>query len=426
MICLRSWFFLVAAMGVLASASNARSQVTAFQQTNLVSSVAGQAPVIDPNLRNPWGIALSSGSPFWIANQVSANATLYNGAGQPFPVGNPLIVSVPSTGNPSGPTGVVFNSTTDFPIFNTTGSAATFIFANRNGNIQSWNGSLGTTTVNNVLGTGASYTGLTIGNNGTANFLYAANFANARIDVFNANFGGTSLGGNFTDPGIPNGFSPHNIQTLGGTVFVAYKNAASGGGIVSAFSTNGNFLRRVTTNSAGGHLDAPWGLAIAPAGFGPFGGALLVGNEGDGHISAFDVLSGSFLGQISNALNQPIANPGLWGLTFGNGVNGGSPSTLYFTAGIQGETQGLFGSISPVPEPSAMILVGLAAVMGVRRARKPAAPRPGLLDALISTFWTESTEFTPPDPTVSGLVGMEPGKIAGTCCKLLQLHTFPA
>ena len=323
------------------------------------------APVTDPNLRNPWGIALSPTSPFWVANQITATATLYNGAGQQ----SALIVSVPSTGNPSGPTGVVFNSTTDFPVFNTTGTAATFIFANRNGNIQTWNPSVGTTAVINVLGTGALYTGLTIGNNGTANFLYAANFANARIDVFSGSFGAGSPGGNFTDPGLPAGFAPHNIQNLGGTVFVTYKNATSGGGIVSAFSQSGNFLRRVTSNAAGGHLDAPWGLAIAPAGFGPFGGDLLVGNEGDGRISAFDVLTGSFLGQISNASNQPIANPGLWGLTFGNGGNGGSPNTLYFTAGIQGETQGLFGSISPVPEPSAMVLVGIAVLVGARLAQ---------------------------------------------------------
>jgi len=366
---LRSWILFVAVMGILVSASSARSQVTGFQQTNLVSSVAGQAPVTDPNLRNPWGIARSSGSPFWIGNQVSANATLYNGAGQPFPVGNPLIVSVPSTGNPSGPTGVVFNSTTGFPTFSG-GTPSTFIFANRNGNIQGWNSAAGTTAVITVLGTASSYTGLTIGNNGSGDFLYAANFATAHIDVFDSSFHSASAGGNFTDPGLPAGFAPHNVQTLGGTVFVTYKNSANGGGIVSAFSQSGNFLRRVSSNTAGGHLDAPWGLAIAPAGFGPFGGALLVGNEGDGRISAFDVLTGSFLGQISDASNQPIANPGLWGLTFGNGVNGGSPSTLYFTAGTQGETQGLFGSISPVPEPSAMILVGLAALMGVRRIRK--------------------------------------------------------
>jgi uncharacterized protein (TIGR03118 family) len=374
MIRLGSRLHLVAAMGILASASVARSQVTGFQQTNLVSSVAGQAPVIDPNLRNPWGIALSSGSPFWIGNQASATATLYNGAGQPFPINNPLIVSVPSTGNPSGPTGVVFNSTTDFPTFPIGGSPATFLFANRNGNIQAWNSSLGTTAVITTSTAGGSYTGLAIGNNGTANFLYAANFAAAHIDVFNGTFGMGNPGGNFTDPNLPAGFAPHNIQNLGGTVFVAYKNTAAGGGVVDAFSQSGSFLRRISSNSAGGHLDAPWGLAIAPVGFGPFGGALLVGNEGDGRISAFDALTGSFLGQISDASNQPIANPGLWGLTFGNGVNGGSPSTLYFTAGIQGETQGLFGSISPIPEPSAIILVGLAAVMGVRRARKVRRP----------------------------------------------------
>lgn len=355
--------FFVVAMGVLASASAARSQVASFQQTNLVSSVAGQAPVTDPNLRNPWGIALSSGSPFWIGNQITSTSTLYNGAGQPFPIGNPLIVTIPALLNPRGPTGVVFNSTSNFLV---NGTPATFIFANLDGTIEAWNNSAGT---NAIVATSAigSLKGLTIGNDGTANFLYAADSANGAVRVFDGNFQSSSVAGSFSDPNLPSGFTPHNIQNLGGTLFVTYKNESSGGGVINAFSPNGNLLRRVTSNAAGGHLDSPWGMAIAPAGFGPFGGALLIGNEGDGRISAFDALTGQFLGQISDAANNPIANPGLWGLTFGNGGNGGSPNTLYFTAGIQGETQGLFGSISPVPEPSAMILAGIAACVGARR-----------------------------------------------------------
>jgi uncharacterized protein (TIGR03118 family) len=368
----RGRILAIAALALLTSVNAARSQVTAFQQTNLVSSVAGQAPVTDPNLRNPWGIALNSGSPFWIADQVTGKATVYNGAGQPFPVGNPLIVTIPNLIGPGGPTGVVANSTSDFAI-TMGGLPASFIFANREGTIEAWNSSAGTNAMIMTSANGA-YNGLTIGSVGTTNFLYAANAGNAHIDIFDGSFHAALLPGNFTDPNLPAGFAPHNIANLGGTIFVTYKNAANGGGVIDAFNMSGILLRRVTSNTAGGHLDAPWGLAIAPAGFGNLGGALLVGNEGNGHISAFDVLTGSFLGEITDSLNQPIANPGLWGLTFGNGVNGGSPNTLYFTAGTQGETQGLFGSISPVPEPSAMVLMGIAVLVGARRASKVRKP----------------------------------------------------
>lgn len=357
--CNRSWLF--AAIGILTLAPAARSQVTSFQQTNLVSSVVGQAPVIDPNLRNPWGIAFGPSSPFWVANQVSATATLYNGAGQP----NALVVTIPNLGSPSGPTGVTFNSTSNFLV---NGTPASFIFANRDGTIEAWNGSAGTNALVMTSSVGA-LNGLAIGNNGTANFLYAANAGSGAISVFNSNFQLSNVAGNFTDPTLPGGFAPHNIQNFGGTLFVTYKNSSSGGGVIDAFSPNGIFLRRVSANGAGGHLDAPWGMAIAPASFGPLGGALLVGNEGDGRISAFDAVTGQFLGQLSDASNNPIANPGLWGLTFGNGGNGGSPNTLYFAAGIQGETQGLFGSISPVPEPSSVILLGVAALAAAKRRR---------------------------------------------------------
>lgn len=361
-----NWTLLFAAAGILIFSPAARSQVTSFQQTNLVSSVVGQAPVTDPNLRNPWGIAVGPSTPFWIANEVTSTSTVYNGAGQPFPVGNPLIVSIPALGNPRGPTGVAFNSTSNFLV---NGTPASFIFANRDGTIEAWNASAGTSALVMTSSVGA-LNGLTIGNNGTANFLYAANAGNATISVFNSSFQQTTLAGNFTDPNLPGGFAPHNIQNIGGTLFVTYKNAAGGGGVIDAFSPNGIFLRRVTANGAGGHLDAPWGMAIAPASFGTFGGALLVGNEGDGRISAFDSVTGQFLGQLSDSANNPIANPGLWGLTFGNGGNGGSPNTLYFAAGIQGETHGLFGSISPVPEPSSVILLGVAAIVAAKRGRK--------------------------------------------------------
>lgn len=339
----------------------------AFRQTNLVSSVSGLAPVTDANLKNPWGLASAPKGPFWVANQATGTSTVYDGTGQPFPASNPLVVTVPTIGGGQGtPTGLVFNPTGDF-------QQAPFIFATLDGMISSWNGGAATVLqADNSVS--ANYTGLAMGNNGTANFLYAANHLAGKIDVFDGNFKGTSLSGNFTDPNLSGGFTPYNIQNLGGTLYVTFENEANGGGIIDAFDTNGNLLRRFTANGAGGPLDSPWGLALAPSSFGPFGGALLVGNEGDGHINAFDPMSGKLLGQLLDPKGRPIANPGLWGLAFGSGGLGGDPNTLYFAAGIQGEREGLFGSIRSVPEPSSALLLALGglasfAVLGRVRPR---------------------------------------------------------
>jgi uncharacterized protein (TIGR03118 family) len=332
-------------------------QAGGFVQTNLVSDVPGLAANLDPNLKNPWGISLGPMSPFWVSDQVTGVATIYNGSGAL----QALVVTIPG-GNP---TGQIFNSTADFIM--STGGKAIFLFATLDGNIAGWNGSLGTTAQAPVLGTGAVYTGLALANNGSGNFLYAANNAGGSIHVFNGVFAPTTLAGSFTDPGLPAGYTPYNIQNLGGTLYVTYESEALGGGVVDAFDADGNFVRRISANGAGGPLEAPWGLAIAPAGFGEFGGALLVGNEDDGHISAFDPTTGAFLGQLLDENGQPIANTGLWGLTFGNDGNGGDVDTLYFAAGINEEVNGLFGSIRPlaeseVPQLSSLALLGVSCV----------------------------------------------------------------
>lgn len=323
-------------------------------QTNLVSDVPGLAANTDPNLKNPWGISFGPTSPFWVSDQVTGVATLYNGSGTP----QSLIVTIPG-GNP---TGQVFNSTADFTL--SAGGKALFLFATLDGNIAGWNSSLGTTAQTMVLGgPGTVYTGLALANNGAGNFLYAANNAGGTIHVFDSTFTPTTLAGSFTDPGLPAGYTPYNIQNLGGTLYVTYENESLGGGVVDAFDVNGNFVRRISANGAGGPLEAPWGLALAPAGFGEFGGALLVGNEDDGRISAFDPTTGAFLGQLLDENGQPIANTGLWGLTFGNGVSGGDMDTLYFAAGINEEVNGLFGSIRPlaaVPELPSLALLGMS------------------------------------------------------------------
>jgi uncharacterized protein (TIGR03118 family) len=349
-----------------------------FLESNLVSNVPGLAPNFDANLQNPWGVSFGPTSPFWVSNQVTGNATLYNSAGVP----QSLVVTIPPTGGGGNPTGQVFNSTAaDFAIG---GAKPIFIFSSLNGTISGWTGGPGnvTATVAQIV-PGASYTGLTLGNNGVGNFLYAANDGQARIDVFDTNYAlAPAFAGKFTDPTLPSGFTPYNIQRLGSTIFVTYENEASGGGVVNAFDLNGNFLRRISANGAGGPLDGPWGLALAPAGFGPFGGALLVGNEGDGQINAFDPVNGGLLGhlQLFGHNGQPFdIGHGLWALAFGNAGANGNPNTLFFTAGINDETGGLFGEIQvAAPEPSAatLLLLGGALFCGylpLRNRRKSAS-----------------------------------------------------
>jgi uncharacterized protein (TIGR03118 family) len=342
-------------------------QASVYQQENLVSNVVGLATFTDPNLRNPWGLSHSATSPTWVSNQGSGNSTLYNTAGQP----QALVVTIPASATgPSGPTGQVFNSTNDFLLTNNV--KASFLFANLDGSISGWNGGLGTTAQVRVSSQ-AIYTGLALGNVGAANFLYAADSQGNKIDAFSGTFAPVTLAGSFVDPNLPAGFSVYNIQQVGGLLVATYENETTGGGVVDAFDFNGNFVRRISANGAGGPLESPWGVTLAPASFGQFGGALLVGNEDDGRISAFNFTTGSFLGQLLDSNANPLANTGLWGLVFGNGGNGGNPNKLYFAAGINGERDGLFGAISLVPEPASLLLVllgGIAAGAGSVRTRR--------------------------------------------------------
>jgi uncharacterized protein (TIGR03118 family) len=364
-----------------------RSADAGYVQQNLVSDLPGVAAVQDPNLVNPWGMSSSATSPIWVSDNGAGVTTLYNGAGQPFPVGSSLVVTIapPAGGTSAAPTGQVFNGTTDFVLPN--GSAARFIFATEDGTISGWNG--GTASIRKVDNSpsGAVYKGLAIGNNGTANFLYAANFHAGTIDVFDSSFMPASLGGNFTDPTLPAGFAPFNIQNIGGKLYVTYAKQdgamhddvpGPGNGFVDVFDTNGNFLQRLVTM---GPLNSPWGLALAPSDFGQFSNDLLVGNFGDGVINAFNPTSGLSLGQLDNASGSPITNEGLWGLRFGNGGNGGPKDTLFFTAGIPGpdgmvEDHGLFGDLRVLPEPGSLALLatGLIGLIWLRRRRLRGLP----------------------------------------------------
>ena len=345
---------LVTALLVLALAPRAMGD-TFYDQQNLVSDVPGLAVTTDPNLVNPWGISNSATSPYWISDQGTGVSTLYNGSGIP----TALVVSIPTTAPPSGPTGTVFNNTGGGFLVGST--SANFIFATLGGTIAAR--ATGVTAVTEATIPGAVFTGLALANNGSGNYLYAANFTNTGgIQVFNSSFASTTLSGSFTDPNLPAGYAPYNIQLIGGKLYVTYAEVGSSGavaglglGFVDVFDTNGNFLERLVS---GGALDAPWGIALAPSGFGTFSNDLLVGNFGNGEINAFDPTTGALLGTLDSAPGTPLVNSGLWALEFGNGNAGSSPDTLYFTAGIDNEAEGLFGAISvETPEPSSLILL---------------------------------------------------------------------
>lgn len=356
-----------------------------FLQTNLVSNGAVPAANVDANLVNPWGVSFSAASPFWVSNQGSGTATLYNGAGVP----NSLVVTVPPTTGapPLGPTGQVFNSDPTVGQFAVTpgGASAHFIFDTLAGTIDAW--SAGTTATIEATNTGAVYTGLAIDSVGSSYYLYAANVAGAGgISVYDSNFNNvsaTTFSGKFADPsGIP-GYVPFNIQAIGANLFVEYADLTPTGaavpgstGYVDEYDSSGNLIARVVT---GGTLDAPWGITMAPAtGFGAYSGDLLVGNFGNGEINAFNPVNGAYLGTLDGASGTPLVNQNLWALDFGNGSVGFSSTTLYFTAGVNNQTGGLFGSIAAVPEPSTLLMAAaglLSIAAGSARSRKARARR---------------------------------------------------
>jgi uncharacterized protein (TIGR03118 family) len=311
------------------------------------------AEITDPDLVNPWGLAAGPTSPAWVADNGSNKATIYRGFVNGSPIQKvPLVVSIPG----GAPTGQVFNPTPGFVVSSGTASGpAVFLFNSEGGQVTGWNPGVPPPPPSTQAQVGASvpdaiYKGLTLATTPVGTFLYAADFHNARIDVFDSNFNRVHLSGSFSDDEIPPGFAPFNVQTLGGRLYVAYAKqdadredevAGQSLGFVDVYDLSGNLLHHLIER---GQLDAPWGLALAPAGFGRFGGALLVGNFGNGRINAYDPDTGEFLGRLKNEDGRPIEIDGLWALRFGNGVTG-NPTTLLFTAGIDDEAHGLFGAI---------------------------------------------------------------------------------
>ena len=373
------------AMLALLLFTTAPASAALITQVNLVSNIPGLAAITDADLVNPWGFSHSATSAFWVSNQGTGSATLYNvtGATGTTVVKNNINppsghVLIPTTaGGPQGPTGQVFSGATGgFAVGNGgNGGKASFIFANLNGTISAWNG--GTSSIVQATVPGAVYTSLAI--NQAATQLYAANAATGAIDVFNSGFSQVAVGpGAFaTPPAISAlGLAPFNTQDIGGKLYVTYapvglaaqQNAIGGQGAVAVFDESGVLLNTIIN----GELASPWGIAIAPEGFGNFGNALLVGNFSflESEINAFDSITGAFLGSIAIDTGSASAG-GLWQIGFGTGGNNGSPNTLYFTDGINGERGGLFGAITAVPEPTtvALFTIGLMG-LGLVAARR--------------------------------------------------------
>lgn len=325
-----------------------------YTRVNLVSDIDGVARFTDSNLVNPWGLAFSRTSPFWVADNNGHVSTLYNGRGQAFPVGSPLVVTIPKPlADPTGgaPTGIVFNGTGGFVITaNSRSGSSLFLFSTEDGTILGWspvvNPTSGVIAVDNS-GSGTVYKGLAIGRTSKGNFLYATNFSAGVVEMYDKDF---NLVSTFTDSSVDANFAPFGIENIGGKLFVTFAlqkpskhddQSALGNGFVDVFETDGTFVRRFASHGA---LNSPWGLALAPDSFGKFSHHLLVGNFGDGRINAFDVGNGDFDGQLIDPEGNPLTINGLWALKFGNGAkNGGSRHKLFFTAGIGDETHGLFG-----------------------------------------------------------------------------------
>jgi uncharacterized protein (TIGR03118 family) len=328
-----------------------------FRQTNIVSSVPGLAASTDRNLINPWGLSQDPATGFFrVSDNGTGLSTVYDVRGNPHATTVEIPLPPGATGT-AAPTGNVRNTTSDFVISENRRSApASIIFATEDGTIVAWNPKVDehhALLVADNSAAGAVYKALTLGRNSQGNFIYATNFHNATVDVFDSHFHQVQLAGSFTDPNLPAGFAPFGIKNIGGILFVTYAKqlgpdnhddeAGPCNGFIDEFDTNGNLIRRF---ASGGTLNSPHGMAVAPTDFGAFSNALLVGNFGDGRINAFDLTTGKFLGQLYDAAGRPIANPGIWGMTFGNGAGGTHTNTLYFVAGINHEKDGLLGSIS--------------------------------------------------------------------------------
>ena len=343
-----------------------------YNQTNLVANFASTPPagVIDPNLQNAWGLVASpNGSPWWVSNNAGGTATLYRidpttGTAIIVPIngtGTVIVANAPSQTGSGSPTGVMFNgSPTDFLL--APGKPALFIWVTEDGTVQGWNPGVSPNAVIKVdhsqvpnAANGAVYKGATIAEISGQKFILAANFRSGRIDAFDSNFQQVQLGDDaFKDGNLPDGFAPFNVQGLGHNVYVTYakQDAArhdpvggAGFGFVDVYNTHGLLLQQLQHTAS---MNAPWGVVWAVQNFGEFSNTILVGQFRGGNVSAFNPVTGHFLGNMLNPDGTTLTIDGLWALRFGNGGNSGLGSTLFFTAGPNGEVDGLFGTLLPI------------------------------------------------------------------------------
>ena len=336
------------------ASASAQQAPNAYAVHNLVSDGSVPADNTDPNLIDGWGVAFNPNGFVWVSSALAGKSVLYDGNGVP----QSLVVSIPATagGGQGIPTGIVFSSSNDFAVTNGVATGPSrFIFASLTGSISGWAPNVNPTNALVAVdrsAEGASYTGLALGANGAGNLLYAADVRHGRVDVFDRTFTPVTLAGSFRDPNLPGDYVPFAIHNLQGNLYVSFgkHNAAGdfvapgkGQGIVSVFDADGRFLRRIGGAS---FLNAPWGMAIAPAGFGRFSNRLLIGNFGDGTIQAFDVASGRRVGALRTAQGDPLTIPVLWGMAFGNGILNQPTDVLFFAAGPNFGAGGLYGRIS--------------------------------------------------------------------------------
>jgi uncharacterized protein (TIGR03118 family) len=362
---------ILAATAISASASPASARgggiaTRSYVQTNLVSDIPGLAAHTDPSLKNPWGTSVGPGSPIWVSDNHAGVTTLYDGSGNP----QPRVVTIPAppsagVGAVGAPTGQAFNTfdptSTDFVISkNGVSGPAFFLFATEDGTIAGWNPNVDNAhaviAVDNSTATdaagdvGANYKGLALVTTPSGKFIYASSFRFGRVDVFDSHF---NLVNSFTDPTLPAGFAPFGIHNIGGKLYVTFAKqgpgkdddaARPGNGFVDVFSPNGDLLQRLVSR---GRLDSPWAVTLAPSTFGAFGGDILVGNFGNGRINAYDPVTGKFEGELRGRGHRPITIDGLWGLRFAPATPGATPNTMFFTAGLNHEADGLFGTLTP-------------------------------------------------------------------------------
>jgi uncharacterized protein (TIGR03118 family) len=334
-----------------------------YTQTNLVSDT-GSTPVTDSNLKNAWGLVHGPTTPWWISDNATGLSTLYDVSTTPVTI-KPTVVTVPNAPSqtaPGNPTGIVFNgSATDFLL--APGLQAIFIWCTEDGTISGWNPKVNATTAIIKVDKsqkprpdhGAVYKGLTITEINGQKFLLAANFRSGRIEVFDTAFKQQHISEElFDDDRIPRGFAPFNVQAVGPNIYVTYAKQddakhddvpGAGFGFVDVYSRRGKLLQRL---QHGPWLDSPWGVVLAPADFGEFSHALLIGNFGSGTIAAYNQVTGEFIGNMLAPDGTTLSIDGLWALAFGNGGPSGPGNTLFFTAGPNGETDGLFGTLTPI------------------------------------------------------------------------------